>query len=132
MSLTESRSCTSKLGLDVIGEARRVLNLPHKSLLFLSCGLHVPWLLPSCAAPLELQKCFGIAQSSNQKKRKGFSLAVVPCCGPTCTPCSGVGAAEQRQGVCAPPRSLGDPPFFETCTISYSRQQRPGRNSTEL
>lgn len=37
MSVTESWSYTSKLGLDFIGKARRVLSLPRKSLLFFSC-----------------------------------------------------------------------------------------------
>ena len=108
MSVTESWSCTSKLGLDFIGKARRVLSLPCKSLLFFFCPQC--WQLAGSLAATQ-QYCSSEAaemfwHSVLRPKKKGFSLAAVPCCGPTCTPWCGMEAGEQGEGVCADPSPL--------------------------
>lgn len=107
MSVTESWSYTSKLGLDFIGKARRVLSLPRKSLLFFSCPQC--WQLAGSLAATQ-QYCSSEAAEMfwrcivlRPKKKKGFSLAAVPCCGPTCTLWFGVEAGEQGEGVRADP-----------------------------
>lgn len=114
MSVTESWSYTSKLGLDFIGKARRVLSLPRKSLLFFSCPQC--WHLAGSLAATQ-QYCSSeaaemfwhciVLRPKKKNKNKGFSLAAVPCCGPTCTLWCGVEAGEQGEGVRADPS-----PFF--------------------
>lgn len=122
MSVTEGWSCTSKLGLDFIGKARRALNLRRKSILFFSCPQC--WRLAGSLAATQ-QYCSSEAAEMFWhciilRPNKGISLAAVLCSGPTCIPWCGVEAGEQGEGFCADPS-----PFFSEHTGAVPAGNKP-------